>query len=227
MAFTVDDFEDLYRLLSEHPDWRARLRPLILGDEFMELPARLQQIDRELSDIRASLDRLTEQVTALTVAVAQLAERADRYEARADRTDGRLSNIEGQLLEDRYGRNLRKWLADFVWPPARVFSGDLTLLPPALEAGSLSADDLKEIRAADMLVRGRDVSDSGRELILVVEISQTINVDDVDRAEVRAGLLRRAGYHARGVVGGYRAAPGVDERAHELNVVVDLRRPAA
>ena len=57
MAFTIEDFEDLRRLLAEHPEWRAELRPLILGDEFLQVPERLNRIDERLAriSVRCSL----------------------------------------------------------------------------------------------------------------------------------------------------------------------------
>jgi hypothetical protein len=39
MSFTIDDFPDLLRLLEAHPEWRAELRRVLLGDEILALPA--------------------------------------------------------------------------------------------------------------------------------------------------------------------------------------------
>lgn len=44
MAFTVEDVQDLIRLLAERPEWRAQLRPLILGDEFDRLPRIVEEL---------------------------------------------------------------------------------------------------------------------------------------------------------------------------------------
>lgn len=38
MAFTVRDFHDLVKLLSEHPEWREELRALLLSLELLSLP---------------------------------------------------------------------------------------------------------------------------------------------------------------------------------------------
>jgi hypothetical protein len=35
MAFSVEDFQDLIRLLQERPEWRADLRRLVLTDELL------------------------------------------------------------------------------------------------------------------------------------------------------------------------------------------------
>ena len=41
MAFTVGDFQDLLRLLRDHPEWQAELRRHVLSDEVLQLPARV------------------------------------------------------------------------------------------------------------------------------------------------------------------------------------------
>lgn len=43
MAFTVSDFQDLMRLLREHPEWKAELRQQILDEEFLRLPEYVRQ----------------------------------------------------------------------------------------------------------------------------------------------------------------------------------------
>lgn len=216
MAFTVEDVQDLYRLLAEHPEWRAQLRPLILGDEFLQVPDRLRQIEDELDEIRTIL-------AGLSASVARISDGIERMVDRQNRMEGRMGNIEGDLLEAKYERNMREWFADYLWPIERIFREDLALL----RNGKLSADEIKTVRGTDVILRGRSTGEPDTEMLLVVEISQTINVDDVERARSRAQILEKAGYRSRAAVGGYRVAPGVEDRARELGVIVDLRRFAA
>ena len=44
MPFTVDDFEDLGRLLRERPEWQEQLRALVLTRELLDLPALVHQL---------------------------------------------------------------------------------------------------------------------------------------------------------------------------------------
>lgn len=72
MPFTVDDFNDLVRLLEERPEWRARLRDLLLPKELIALPA----------------------VVAQLVEASRLAlERLGRIEQRLDSVDRRLDGV--------------------------------------------------------------------------------------------------------------------------------------
>lgn len=41
MAFTVEAFHDLVRLLEQHPQWRAQLRRMLLTDQLLDEPGGL------------------------------------------------------------------------------------------------------------------------------------------------------------------------------------------
>lgn len=83
MPFTISDFEDLVRLLYEHPEWRERLRALILPEDFLTLP----QLVRDN----------TEAIRRLEEAVAQLVEfqrRAyEEFQAYRQQTDAALREL--------------------------------------------------------------------------------------------------------------------------------------
>src|SRR5881398_2051250 len=88
MAFTVEDFQDLVRLLEERPEWRAELRRLLLPDEVLRLPAVLQELAERVQQLATAQQRteqevasLRESVHALTEAQQQLTEAQQRTEA--------------------------------------------------------------------------------------------------------------------------------------------------
>jgi len=70
MPFTIRDFEDLVRLLYEHPEWRERLRSVILPEEILTLP----QLVRENSEAIGRLEQ----------AVAELVELHNRMEKKIE-----------------------------------------------------------------------------------------------------------------------------------------------
>lgn len=234
MAFTVNDFEDLIGLLAEHPEWRERLRPLVVGEELVGVPGRLDRIEANLEAVTVRLDRLTERVDQLTMRVDQLTMRVDQLTAavqqlvvRADRADGRLGNIEGLLLESRYDRNLDNWLGAYAARPQLVSFRVLDKVTEAIRAGEISPGQISRLRDLDLLVRGGSPDSAGEDLLLAVEISNSIDKDDLRRAKEAAEILQRVGYRARAVVGGYRIHPAAEADAAGLDVVVDLHRPPA
>lgn len=224
MAFTVEDFQDLVKLLSEHPEWRAQLRPVVLGEELVAIPSRMDRVE-------AALDRLTERVDALTVRLDRLAEDVRELTAtvgqlvtRMDYNDGRLGNLQGTVLEWKFERNLGNWLREWVRKPRKVFTDDLPKLDEAVESGQIADVEVSQVAWSDALIRAQDAS-TQHEVVLSVELSTTVNEDDVERASVRAGVLRRAGYDGRSFVAGHSISPRARELAQATGTTVVLIRP--
>lgn len=105
MAFTVEHFRDLLRLLQEHPEWRAQLRQHVLTDEILELPALVRQLAEQVQALAAAqaraeerLARLEEGQARLEQAMAQLAEAQTRSEERLANVEERLVRVEERLV---------------------------------------------------------------------------------------------------------------------------------
>ena len=239
MAFTLTDFTDLVRLLSEHPEWRAQLRPLILGEQVLEIPSRMDRVEGTLGRVADRLEQVGERMGQLAVRmdqltgrVDQLAEQVDQLTSavramveRQDRVDGELANIRGDLLEARFERNLGNWLREWARRPRKVLVDDLALLDEALAGGLVTEDEVRQIAALDFLVQGRD-RDTARELFFAVEVSHTVNTESVERAATRAAILRKAGYEARGLVTGHRISETAEALAERLGTVALVRTAA-
>jgi predicted nucleic-acid-binding protein len=83
MAFTVEDFEDLLRILEQKPEWQERMRRAILSRELLELPERLLALVQQLieSDARnsAQIAELTRTVQRHDEAIATLIQTVQRH----------------------------------------------------------------------------------------------------------------------------------------------------
>ena len=98
MAFTVDDYHDLVRLLAEHPEWKEELRRTLLSDELLALPEIVRELveaqrrteerldalveaqqhfEERLSRLETTVQRLVEQVEALTEGQQRLTEQVE------------------------------------------------------------------------------------------------------------------------------------------------------
>src|SRR5438874_6796650 len=99
MAFTIEDFQDLVRLLEQHPEWQAELRRLLLAGDILDLP----RLVRELAQAQL---RTEERLGRLEQVVADLADAQRRTEERL----GRLEQVVADLAdaqrrtEERLGR---------------------------------------------------------------------------------------------------------------------------
>ena len=77
MAFTVEDFEDMLRILEEKPEWQERMRRAILTRDLLELPERFAELRQVVQEL-AEAQRRTEQ------RVEELAEAQRRTEQRVE-----------------------------------------------------------------------------------------------------------------------------------------------
>jgi hypothetical protein len=68
----IKDFQEVVRLLEEHPEWRADLRRLILTDELLALPQEIAQLTRQVSRLSEQMATLTEIVQRVSVDVGRL-----------------------------------------------------------------------------------------------------------------------------------------------------------
>jgi len=121
MSFTIDDFQDLVRLLGEHPEWRVELRRQVLSDELLELPALMRELaeaqgrtEPRVTQLAEAQGRTEQRVTQLAEAqarteqrVAELVEVQSRAEERLHRIESAIERLEAiiERLAEAQGSN--------------------------------------------------------------------------------------------------------------------------
>lgn len=208
----IPTFDDLMALLEREPEYRARLRQLILDEEFQQLPAQvrllvetvrlhsatLKDIVRELQDHRRQL-RVLERNTSRLIGN----EAEQRFQQNAPAYFG--SMLRRVRLIDKFA------LAD--------------MIDDAIDAGSLTEGDRRSLLALDVVVRGLD-RETRQPIHLAVEVSAGIGERDILRAKDRAQLLEKlTGQPSRPVVGGYFIALEFRELAEDKGVEVTIVAP--
>jgi len=233
MPFELRDFQDLVRLLREHPDWREELRALILTQELLTLPGLVRelaegqqrlaetvaQLTAGLDQLSARVDQLTAGLDQLTATVAHLAEGQVRQGERLDGLVVQMGEMRGWALEQRYRTYAPAYFGRFLRQVQLVHIGRLA---DALRE-RLGEGELAEVLLADLILTGRLPAPTGPSAIWVVlEVSATVDRRDVERALRRAALLRQARYPAVAVAAGPAATAGAYGAASELGVAVLL-----
>jgi hypothetical protein len=257
MAFTVNDVQDLVRLLAEHPEWRAQLRPLILGDEFDRLPAVVQGLAEAQRRTEARVEELAEaqrrtearieelaeaqrrtetrleelaeaqrrtetRLEELALTVANLAKTVDKLVEEVGRVNIRMDRMDGHLTSMTFERRAPSYFGTWLRRP-RVVALDELGVDDAVDDGRLSRDDFDSLLRLDFLVRGTDKRDTTRpETVLAVEISSTVDLEGVQRADERSQLLRALGLRAFGAVGGNAVSGRALEAAEKRGVLVKI-----
>jgi len=218
MAFTVQDFHDLVALLTQHPEWQAELRRLVLTEELLALP----QIVRDLAEAQQrtaqQVAQLAQQVAQLAQQVTQLTEAQRRTERQIIRLQDDVGGLKGIVLEERYRNRAFAYFSRLI-RGTHALTGDelVALLERAVTEGRLSEDGMDEIAQADVVVRGQRRENPG-EVYLVVEVSWGVGPGDVERAVRRAALLAQTGLQTMPVVAGERITDEAAELARAMRV---------
>ena len=211
MAFTVQDFHDLVALLTQHPEWQAELRRLVLTEELLALP----QIVRDLAEAQ---QRTEQQIAQLIQQVTQLTEAQRRTERQIVRLQDDVGELKGIVLEERYRNHAFAYFSRLVRRIHTLVEDELVaLLEEAVARGALSEDGMDEIARADVVVRGQQRESPG-EVYLVVEVSWGVGPGDVERAVRRAALLSQTGLQTMPVVAGERITDEAAELARAMRV---------
>jgi len=87
MSFASADFQDLLRLLEQHPEWREELRRVLLTEELLSLPQIVRDLGKVIEALVGAQGRVEERMTRLEEAVTALAEAQRRAEERLARLE--------------------------------------------------------------------------------------------------------------------------------------------
>jgi hypothetical protein len=234
VAFTVDDFQDLLRLLDAHPDWRDELRQRLLTPELLRLPLLFAGVDQRLAALTEaqmrtehSLEALVSRVDTLASQIATLAEaqarterslealisRLDTLTARVDTLDTRVGRLTGLVLEWHHERHVPAFFGRLARHARLVEPSQLAdLLDNAVEHGQLPEAERDDVLMADLVVRGRRRTDQA-DVYFLAEVSAGVGVEDVRRAVDRAAILGRLGVPVVPVVVGEHIIPEAEAYA--------------
>ena len=228
----ITDFHDVVRLLEQHPEWRAELRRLVLTEELLALPDQIAELTRQVTRLTEAQARIEERQARIEERQARTEEWQAHTEEWQTRTEARLDSLTGVVkrlnedvgtlkgkgLETHYRLHGSPFFGSLLRRPHVLSSEELSdILDPSMDQGSLSSDEALEVRRADLVVRGTRRED--RTLVyLVVEVSWTIDLEDVERAARRSVHLAKTGLSVLPVVAGETVRPGAADRAQELKV---------
>ena len=124
----------------------------------------------------------------------------------------------GKGLEADYRAKGHAYFSRVVRRPHVLTSDEIvTLVEGAQDRGLFSADEARELYAADVIVRGRRPAD-GTDVDPVVEVSWSVDPHDVERAVRCAALLAHTGVVVIPVVAGARLTAEAGRLAHQQQV---------
>ena len=206
------------RRIDELAQAQARTEQRI--DELAQAQARTEQ---RIDELAQRVHELTQELAVVGQMVRDLVQAQMRTELRIGELGIRTSSAEGWMLEHRYRERASSYFGIYLRYPRRIEHDELEGVDEALVAGILSQREVDNLQWIDVLVQGKDKREPHLpETLLTVEVSVTIDADDVLRAEERARILTKAGYRAIGVVGGITIGESAQSLADRAGVLVRL-----
>ncbi len=193
---------------------------------------RVDRLEAAVLELAAAQKRTEQRVDRLEAAVLELAAAQKRTEQRVEELAAAQKRTEDilQRLVIRVGKNTGKILEIDYRDKAFAYFGtilrkvkviSLQDLEPVLEQ-RLSEAEFNALLPLDLLVSGQvRRSDQPNDVVyLAVEVSAVIDDNDVDRAQQRAALLRKAGYRTVAAVAGEEITESALSAATAHNVLV-------
>jgi len=200
MAFALTDFDAFIEAINADPQLRERVVKAILHEDFLALPSIVARLGDRLDQVAEQLAALTVRMDALTVHMDALTERMDAMTLRMDelirlmnKLDGRTGNLEGWRFEAEYRDRLASHLARRYRGVRPLVLGNVQALLEALDDGRIADPEWDDIIRLDAAAHVRPRA-GGDDLVVVMELSKTVGIDDVERVARRADIIRRAGF---------------------------------
>jgi len=217
MVFEPRDFQELVRLLREHPGWREELRMLLLTQELLELPAVVRELAEAVKGVADRGDRLEATQQQMAATLQGVLEVQRQLAARMDRLESDVGDLKGSMLEQHYRTHAYAYFGRLL---RRVRVLEFREVADLLEE-RLPPDERAQVLLADVVLIGQfPAVPQLTELWVVVEVSSRIDRTDVQRAAQRAELLRRAGYRAVATVAGRQVTRGARSAGAGLKVAM-------
>ncbi len=172
MAVQLDPESLVARIIAElqaNPEAQQMLLRALLTNEFLGMPARLDRIEADIAEIKARVGRLE-------INVAHL--RGDMLEVRIER---RIRPLLSQRLGLRRSRIMLS-------PALDSDTNFDDAIERALRGGAITSAQEARVYATDFILRAQRITD-GSSVWAAIEVSNTINHYDVDRARETAEIL--------------------------------------
>ncbi|GIW53553.1 MAG: hypothetical protein KatS3mg081_2908 [Gemmatimonadales bacterium] len=183
------------------------------------LAARMDELTARVDALAARMDELTARVDALALAQVEMAREMAALARQMRWLTDRVGGLLGESTERRYRERAPAYFDDLLRglhvPDAEELA---RILDEAVDAGRISRAERRELLYADVVAFGRR-RDDGSDAALAVEVSATVDEDDVRRAAHRAELLSKStAKPATAVVAGEAIKPTADELAQKMGV---------
>ncbi|PMP97422.1 MAG: hypothetical protein C0169_03065, partial [Thermodesulfobacterium geofontis] len=173
---------DIIKALKEHPEWLEELRKIILTTELIELPKKFEEMLERMKKLEKKVDKIEKDVEVLKQDVAILKQDVNYLKGEFGRIKGREFE---RTIRERYYAYFGKLLRKSKLIP---FEEIIPLLDSAEDEKLITEEQRFSVLQLDLIVKG-EIKVTKKEVYLAVEISYSLQEDDIEKAIERAGIL--------------------------------------
>lgn len=185
--------------IATHPEVREPLLRTLLTEDFLALPILVKEqgerIDDLSTEMRAGFQRLDDRIDGvrdeLKSEIREVLEETMKVGREVGVLRGRVGQLFGGSYEDRCRARIDSILVHHLDNPNLV---DLARFRDAMQQiraqGIISRNEYQQVREID-IVAGDIAADSTVTRYAVVEVSYTVNNDDIDKAALRSAIVQR------------------------------------
>ena len=225
MAFTPADVDAFIEAIQHDPLLRDRVAKAILHEDFLALPGIVARLGDGIEHLALRMDSFTDRMDALIERMdVHSLQIAELIKVTANLA-GRTGNLEGWRFEAEYRDRLASHLARRYRGVRPLVLGNMPALIEALDDGRIGEQEWDDVIRLDASAEGRPRG-GGDELVIVMELSRTVDINDVERVARRADIIRRAGVIVDAIVDGDQIEPLAHGRLAELGVISFVSRIA-
>ena len=224
---TVNDLQDLIRLLDEHPEWKAELRQRLIEGDVQRIEALLLELaegrrldSARLRVIEELVKQNSEQIKQNTEQIKQITEILIALERRTGGVEDRANRALGMAFEAQYRDRPYAYFGSVLRKARTVSLDDLPGLLDAYDDGRITPAQWKALGRLDALITGVPHAERTRQVVVALEASITVDEHDVQRAAAGARILRDAGLDAIGAVAGESIREALRLLAEQAGVAV-------
>lgn len=214
---TVDD---VVRILQAHPEWRERIREVLLSDEERQTPGRLHQVQDTLEHLVESHQQAIARLDRLEFLHQKSVEIASSLVSAFRQYRDESAKWYSYMLEIRFHQIAPAILGYYVRRPRVVDLG--ALLDDLRESGQeFTQEEWRDLAAIDTLLSARHPA-TGEPIHVAVEVSWMIFPEDIQRISRRAQELTQRGVKTLPVVTGEGITPDARDLAQQEKVLILL-----
>lgn len=188
----IKAFQDIVRILRENPEWMEEMRRLILTDEIMNFPKEFDEFkEEEFKPLRKKVDKIENDVEVLKEDVKILKEDVKVLKEDVKKLKDDVGNLKGESFERKLREKAPTYFGKLIIK-CKVLGIDKVaeILEEAEEKGIITENERERALLVDLILSGF-LKGKNKFVFLAVEVSNKIDLEDVNKAYERSKILSK------------------------------------